>query len=52
MKNWAVDVTCSMCYEIKAETQEQAEKEAIELFLSDVVKSLDIETESVECANF
>ena len=45
MKTWPVEVTCSMTYEVSADDPETAREQAIELFLSDVVKSLDIDTE-------
>lgn len=42
---WSVEVTCSMTYEIESDDPEMARDEAIDLFLSDVVKNLDIDTE-------
>ncbi len=38
----------SMIYEIDADSPQEAREQAIELFISDVLKNLDIETDIIE----
>lgn len=45
---YPVEVSASMTYEIEANSPDDAREQAIELFLSDVIKHLDIDTEIEE----
>lgn len=47
MKIYSINCSVSMAYDIEAETEAEAQEQAIELFLSDVIKNLDIDVETL-----